>query len=45
MLNAFLNKVVHWVETMGHEEYLIVVLIAIAIGFVFLKGMGSRHHM
>lgn len=43
MLDDILGKAVRWIDTMSYEDYLIVVLVAIALGFVFLKGMGSRH--
>ena len=43
MLDDILDKAIRWIDTMSYEEYLIVVMLAIALGFVFLKGMGSRH--
>ncbi len=44
MLGNLLDRGMYWVETMTYEEYLIVVMIAVTLGFAFLKGFGSRHH-
>lgn len=44
MLENLLERGMYWMQTMTYEEYLIVVVIAIALGFGLLMGFGSRRH-
>ncbi len=41
-MGKYFREIVHHVERMGTQEYIIAVVVAIAIGFICLKGFGSR---
>jgi len=41
-MGRYLHEIVHAIEQMGTQEYIIAVAIAVAIGYFCLKGFGSR---
>ncbi|MCA9218259.1 MAG: hypothetical protein KDB27_34560 [Planctomycetales bacterium] len=43
MINRFINQLLQVFDTGGPKEYLILAACAILLGFVCLKGFGSRN--